>query len=114
MSVNFTFEVELDSGRVESTLAAGSDEAAFAAGSHILQVAQSYVPHEDGVLERSGDVTEPEDGEVTVFFDTPYAVRQHEELDYQHDDGRTAKYLERPLNEEQGTISAIILGELQI
>lgn len=35
---------------------------------------------------------------AAVSYDTPYAVIQHEALDFQHDAGRQAKYLEDPLN----------------
>jgi hypothetical protein len=30
-----------------------------------------------------------------VFYDTPYAVRQHEDVRLDHDPGRRAKWLER-------------------
>jgi hypothetical protein len=48
-----------------------------------------------------------------VSYDTPYAVRQHEELSYRHDPGRTAKYLEGPLREEKDTILAIIAAQVR-
>ena len=35
---------------------------------------------------------------AAVSYDTPYAIRQHEDLSYKHDAGRKAKYLEDPLN----------------
>jgi hypothetical protein len=34
-----------------------------------------------------------------VAFNEPYAARQHEELSYEHKEGRQAKYLETPLKE---------------
>lgn len=37
--------------------------------------------------------------EATVGFNEPYALRQHEELDYSHPKGGQAKYLEQPLKE---------------
>jgi len=33
-----------------------------------------------------------------IGFDTPYALKQHEELNYQHPRGGQAKYLEEPFN----------------
>lgn len=36
---------------------------------------------------------------VRVGYSVPYALRQHEELDYQHPKGGKAKYLEDPFNE---------------
>ena len=35
---------------------------------------------------------------VYISFNTPYARRQHEELDYEHPRGGKAKYLEDPFN----------------
>ncbi len=86
------------------------------AGEHILGVARQQVPHEEGTLERSGvskvDAT-AKVPEVAVFFDTPYAVRQHEELDWQHDEGRKAKYLEDPLNDERDTALQLVAAEIR-
>lgn len=81
---------------------------------HLLAVARSRVPIEEATLERSG-VVSVDEGSITaaVSFDTPYAVRQHEELTYRHDAGRTAKYLERPLHEENGTITEIIAAQVR-
>jgi hypothetical protein len=46
-------------------------------------------------------------------YDTPYAVRQHEDLTYRHAPGRTAKYLERPLNASRTQVLAIIAAQLR-
>jgi hypothetical protein len=81
---------------------------------HLLQVARSRVPIEEGTLERSGVVSVDESAiTAAVSFDSPYAVRQHEELDYRHDAGREAKYLEKPLHEENGVITGIIAAEVR-
>jgi len=37
-----------------------------------------------------------------VSFDTPYATRQHEEMEYHHLPGKQAKYLEAPLKANIG------------
>lgn len=67
---------------------------ANAAGAEfILGESNRKVPHEYGDLERSGTADHDEDG-FTVSYGTVYAVPQHEILDYQHSDGREAKFLE--------------------
>lgn len=78
---------------------------------HLLGASNRRVPIEEGTLERSGTAS-VEDSEGAVSYDTVYAVRQHEELDWRHDEGRTAKYLESALNEEADTIRALIAGEI--
>ena len=91
----------------------------------ILTEAIDETPIETGTLRRSGTVTVgalpdgaqvyeaaesgsdmkdafpgPEGKEKAVYisFNTPYARRQHEELDYNHPLGGKAKYLEDPFN----------------
>jgi hypothetical protein len=91
----------------------------------ILTEAIDETPFESGTLRRSGTVTvgglpdgaqvyeAAESGSdmrnafpektgkekaVYISFNTPYARRQHEELDYEHPRGGKAKYLEDPFN----------------
>lgn len=82
------------------TVRAAADHGATLAGEQILTTARHRAPIEEGTLERSGAVSAPHDGTVTIHFDTPYAVRQHEELGYRHDDGRQAKYLETAMHDD--------------
>ncbi|MEU4178200.1 hypothetical protein [Streptomyces sp. NPDC026589] len=81
---------------------------------HVLQVSRGRAPIEEGTLERSGTATVDEQQlTAAVAYDTPYAVRQHEEMDYRHDAGRTAKYLEQPMAEEADTVGEIIAAEMR-
>ena len=67
---------------------------------HVLAESNKVVPHEEGTLERSGTVSVDVDaGKAAVSYDTPYAVRQHEDTRIRHDQGRKAKYLESAVNE---------------
>jgi len=79
------------------------------AAEHLLQVSSNIAPIEEGDLQRSGEVSsDPGRGVVAVSFDRPYAVRQHEDMTYRHDEGRQAKYLEDPMHSEQDTMIRII------
>ncbi|MFF2014004.1 hypothetical protein ACFVWY_33765 [Streptomyces sp. NPDC058195] len=81
---------------------------------HVLERSRARVPIEEGTLERSGTATVDEQHlSAAVAYDTPYAVRQHEELDYRHDAGRTAKYLEQPMGEESAAVGRIIAAQLR-
>ncbi|MGC5398082.1 hypothetical protein ACPXCP_20400 [Streptomyces sp. DT20] len=81
---------------------------------HVLQVSRGRAPIEEGTLERSGTATVDEEAlTAAIAYDSPYAVRQHEEMDYRHDAGRTAKYLEQPLAEEADTVRDIIAAQLR-
>ncbi|OYO16634.1 hypothetical protein CGZ93_17900 [Enemella dayhoffiae] len=61
----------------------------------VLVESNSRVPIDQGnELERSGKVT-VSGTKAVVSYDTPYAVKQHERMDFHHDPGRSAKFLER-------------------
>lgn len=83
---------------------AGAREGMMVAGRNTLNVSNSQVPHEEGDLERDGGYS-MDDSKLLLAVsygrsaDTaPYAVPQHERMDYHHDAGRNAKYLENALN----------------
>ncbi|TYK47156.1 hypothetical protein [Actinomadura decatromicini] len=81
---------------------------------HLLQVSRLQVPIEEATLERSGVASvDPAALRAAVSYDTPYAVVQHEDLDLDHDDGRKAKYLEDPMNDEAGTIGEIVAAQVR-
>ncbi|EPH40337.1 hypothetical protein ABT390_13520 [Streptomyces aurantiacus] len=84
------------------------------AAEHALEVSRRRVPIEEATLERSGTATVDESAlTAAVSYDTPYAVRQHEEMTYRHDAGRTAKYLEGPMVEEADTVAEIIAAQVR-
>lgn len=79
---------------------------------HLLQVSRTKVPIEEGTLERSGKASQ--DGlRGAVSYSTPYAVIQHERMDFKHDNGREAKYLENAFNQEASTVGEIIATEVK-
>ena len=50
-----------------------------------------------------------------MFYDTPYAVVQHEDMTFNHKPGRKAKYLEDPMNRAaQGPAQRIIARRLSL
>jgi hypothetical protein len=81
---------------------------------HILAESNKIVPLDEGTLERSGTVSMAPDGlHGAVVYDTPYAVRQHEELSYRHLPGRQAKYLETAMNTHSAEAMAIVAAEIR-
>ncbi|MGE9695917.1 hypothetical protein ACQKFA_19370 [Streptomyces sp. CH6] len=84
------------------------------AAEHVLTISRARVPIEEGTLERSGTASVDEAGPVAaVSYDTPYAVRVHEDLTARHDPGRGAKYLEAVVDEEGERALAIIAAQLR-
>lgn len=90
----FIAGMEVLSGKLDTEkMAALRDVAEYVLGESIRQV-----PLEEGDLQSSGKVSVDEGRSMAaVSYDTPYAIRQHEDLSYKHDAGRKAKYLEDPL-----------------
>lgn len=109
-------------------------EALHACAENILTEAIDETPVESGTLRRSGTVTiggkaEPEmvyeaaettsqkdaypsplgeEDAVYISFNTPYALRQHEELNYSHPLGGKAKYLEDPVNRNASKVTKLV------
>lgn len=84
------------------------------AAEHVLAESKQEVPLDEGTLERSGKATVDETAlTAAVSYDTVYAVRQHEELTWQHAPGRKAKYLEDPMNRERRRVAEIIAAEIR-
>jgi hypothetical protein len=101
-------------GRVRPRAREGAVRGLRLASEHVLQVSRSRVPIEEGTLERSGTASVDEAQlRGAVSYDTPYAVRQHEDLTMRHDSGRQAKYLETSMNEQKDTVGRIIAREIR-
>ena len=81
---------------------------------HVLQVSRTQVPIDEATLERSGTASVDSSSlTAAISYDTPYAVRQHEEMTYRHAAGRKAKYLEDPMREEADQVGEIIATQIR-
>jgi hypothetical protein len=105
------FELRWHGKQATEKARAGAAEGLFKAAEHVLGESREIVPREEGTLARSG-ATSVDEGQLAaaVSYDTPYAVRQHEDMTYHHHDGQRAKYLEEPLL-ESGETAERIIGE---
>ena len=91
----------LDKALIQNVTKRSRKDGTWAACDHLRTVSKQQVPMAQGTLKDSCAVDVADDGsQATVSYDTPYAVRQHEELGYRHQRGRKAKYLEDPCNDE--------------
>lgn len=81
---------------------------------HVLAESNKIVPLEESILQKSGRVALDEATlEGVITYDTPYAVRQHEELSWKHAPGRQAKYLETAINNNREASLRIMRDELR-
>jgi hypothetical protein len=80
----------------------------------LLGEAVKIVPLEEATLQDSGKATVDEEKlEGKVTFETPYAVVQHERLDFHHPNGRKAKYLETPWRENAEKFAELIAFQIK-
>lgn len=90
----------------------GAERGVRLGAEHVLTEGNKTVPHDEGTLERSGAV-DAEGLEAAVSYDTPYAVRQHEDLGLHHDGKGQAKWLENTLATEAETVGDIIANAIR-
>ncbi|TQJ60482.1 minor capsid protein [Arthrobacter sp. SLBN-83] len=96
-------------GQVDESLKRAANRGLALAAEHVLGESNKTVPIEEATLERSGTTsTDKSRLRAAVSYDTPYAVKQHEDLTLRHDAGRSAKYLENALNSEVPAVREII------
>lgn len=92
----------------------GASRGLLLAAEHVLQQSQELVPLDESPLMQSGTASvDPPSLAAAISYDTPYAVKQHEDLSLRHAPGRTGKYLERPLNASRPEVAAIIAAQVR-
>ena len=84
--------------------------ALIAGAGEILRVANKTVPFKEGILAGTGYV-DADEMNATVSYDTPYAVRLHQNPQYQFAFGRRGKWLELAFD-EAGNDAIIIMAEM--
>ncbi len=102
--VQIQWNGNLDDGDIERAMQAGAEL--------LLDESNRKAPIETGALIRSG-VAKAEGNKAAVGYNTPYAIKQHEELGYQHDQGREAKYLENALMNNKTRIFDAVADEIR-
>lgn len=109
-----SFRLRLYGPSVAQELKRGAARGLLLSAEYVLQQSQQVVPLDESPLLQSGTASVDE-ASLTgmVSYDTPYAVVQHERLDYRHAPGRTAKYLEGPLNASRAEVLALIAAQMR-
>jgi hypothetical protein len=103
---------------VAAMIRRGIEDGVTSAAQHLLTAANRHIPEDRNVpesehrLERSGKASSAGDT-AAVSYDTPYAVVEHERLDYHHQPGREAKWLERAGNQEGPQLAEIIAAKIR-
>lgn len=101
----------IDFNAIAQRVIEAAEQGAVAGAEVIKQEAIERAPAETGELRNSCN-TDADGLEATIYFDTPYAVRQHEELGYHHEIGE-AKYLENACIEAREAVGQIIAAKIR-
>lgn len=108
------FRLDFHGPQVQREMRAGAARGLLLGAEFVLAQATEVVPLDEGPLQDSGEASvDASSLQAAVSYNTPYAVRQHEELDYRHAPGRTAKYLEGPLNASRDDVLRIIAAQMR-
>lgn len=80
----------------------------------ILEDANRLVPLEEGTLQGTG-IVDVDEGEMhaVISYNTPYAIKQHEDMTLNHPNGRQAKYLETPVKERAEEFTKHVGGAIK-
>lgn len=113
-------EVKVDMNFDRAMFGSGPGAAAAANGLNIAAerlraLSVAITPIDQGPLSAGTSVI-PATAEnllAKVHNDTVYAARQHEELGWQHFNGRQAKYLENPAEENAQELMAIVAAQIR-
>ncbi|MFF8408979.1 hypothetical protein [Streptomyces omiyaensis] len=108
------FRLTFDGNPAARQLRTAAAQGLYLGAEHVLGLSDEVVPLDEAALQRSG-VASVDEPSLTamVSYDTPYAVVQHERLDFRHAPGRSAKYLENSLNAGMTTVRALIAAQLR-
>lgn len=92
---------------------AGAD-ALYDAVGYLREEADRTTPIEEAVLVGSGGVDVDEGSlQGSVYYDTPYAVVQHEDLSMTHDPGRRGKWLALTLQERAVAVAGFLAARMR-
>ena len=99
--------------KVQADVAQQKKRGLIASGALVLNASNQRVPHEEGDFERTGRVTVDEEGRTAAvsYKDVRYpdeAARLHEDLEMNHDEGRSAKFLEIAFQETSEGVRTIL------
>ena len=101
-------------GEAKARMRLGAADGLRAASMFALTEANRTVPLDEGALQRSGGTDIDTIAlEAVVYYDTPYARRQHEEVTWRHPKQGRAKWLELTIEEQQAKIQQIIATQMR-
>lgn len=90
----FQYRVEIDAGTPIALAEAAARDAAADLGEHIKAESNAIAPLREGTMIENSRVEVNGSAATIGYFNTIYANYQHEGVNFNHPNGRQAKYLE--------------------
>lgn len=84
--------------KVKRTVEKAASEGLFDGINYMRDEMDKIVPHDEGTLMRSGE-TKVNGLKGATGYDTPYAIRLHEHPEYNFQDGRKGKWVEKTIKD---------------
>lgn len=110
---NGRVRVEWNGVAIEEAARHGAARGLGLGAEHVRAVSVDRAPLDTAALRDSATAShDAESLTAAVSYDTPYAARQHEELDYHHRTGRP-KYLETALTNERDTVGRLVQAQIR-
>lgn len=107
-------ELYKNMGLLEEEILKGAVKGLKITAQNILGESQKLVPVDAGTLQKSGAIKVDSQNLIAqISYNTPYALKQHEDATLNHPKGGEAKYLERPFNEKSGELEVNVGNEIQ-
>ena len=105
-SVDFNIDNDLDLDKAVEALNDEKPKALMDILEMIGQRTDEIIPFEEGTLMRS-KVIRVNGNQGAIGYDTPYAIKQHEDCTLSHPHGRQCKYLERTVKSNRNAVQEI-------
>lgn len=107
------FKIEQDGNALHKIEAVAFQELTKVA--HVfLGDANDTIPYDTWDMRNTGQVSADEQNQtVYVSYDTPYVVRQHEDLTLKHKSGRRARWLELTAQENQEEYKRLLASQIR-
>jgi len=106
-------ETEWNGDRVDDAARRGAARGLGLGAEHVRGVSVDRTPLDTAALRDSATTShDPESLTAAVSYDTAYAARQHEELNWQHRTGGP-KFLESALASERDTVARLIQAQIR-
>lgn len=104
----------VDVAKIQGLLREAAVKALQESGELILDESNQLAPIDEGTLINSGNAGVDEaDLTAVVSYDTPYAVRQHYDLELTHKNGRQALFLQKAFDSNRARVIDHIAAALR-